>query len=72
MAEAQEGIQKGRPLSSSFIKVEGLYPIMVGEMMEVGEETGQLSAMLLEIADFYEGEVEEATKTWPRSLSRSS
>ena len=62
VAEAQEGIQKGRPLSSSFIKVEGLYPIMVGEMMEVGEETGQLSAMLLEIADFYEGEVEEATK----------
>ena len=63
VAEAREGIQKGRPLSSSFLKVEGLYPLMVGEMVEVGEETGQLSEMLLEIADFYEGEVEEATKS---------
>lgn len=63
IAEAREGIQKGRPLSSSFLKAEGLYPLMVGEMMEVGEETGQLSEMLMEIADFYEGEVEEATKS---------
>ncbi|MCR4330577.1 MAG: type II secretion system F family protein [Patescibacteria group bacterium] len=63
VAEAREGIQKGRPLSSNFLKAEGLYPLMVGEMMEVGEETGQLSEMLLEIADFYEGEVEEATKS---------
>ncbi|MCR4306823.1 MAG: type II secretion system F family protein, partial [Candidatus Yonathbacteria bacterium] len=63
IAEAREGIQKGRPLSSNFLKAEGLYPLMVGEMMEVGEETGQLSEMLMEIADFYEGEVEEATKS---------
>jgi len=62
VTEAQEGIQKGRPLSKAFIGAENLYPILVGEMMEVGEETGQLSNMLLEIADFYEGEVEEATK----------
>jgi len=62
VGEAQEGIQKGSPLSGAFIGAKDLYPILVGEMMEVGEETGQLSNMLIEIADFYEGEVEEATK----------
>ncbi len=31
-------------------------------MVSVGEETGQLSAMLFNIAVFYETEVEEATK----------
>ena len=34
---------------------------MVGDMMEVGEETGRLSDMLLKIALFYEEEVDQAT-----------
>jgi type IV pilus assembly protein PilC len=38
-----------------------IYPVMVGDMMEVGEETGQLSGMLLKIAIFYEEEVDAAT-----------
>ncbi len=55
-------IQKGSPLSASFIEAEHLYPILVGEIMEVGEETGKLSDMILEVAIFYEREVDEATK----------
>ncbi len=39
-----------------------MYPILVGEMVEVGEETGKLSEMLLEVAIFYENEVDMATK----------
>jgi len=62
IGEAITAIEKGETLSSVFKGREDLYPIMVGEMMEVGEETGKLSIMLMDIATFYEGEVDEKTK----------
>jgi type IV pilus assembly protein PilC len=58
---AKENVQKGIPLSKVFIDHGELYPVMVGDMMEVGEETGQLSSMLLKIALFFEEEVDQAT-----------
>ena len=62
LVKAEKDIQKGIPLSVLFIKEEKLYPVFVGEMMSVGEETGALSDMLLQIAVFYENEVEQKTK----------
>ncbi len=55
-------VQRGETLSSVFQKYPKLYPIMVAEMIEVGEETGKLSQMLLDVAVFYEGEVDAKTK----------
>ncbi|MFA6386718.1 MAG: type II secretion system F family protein [Candidatus Paceibacterota bacterium] len=55
-------IEKGVALSASFKENTNLYPIMVGEMIEVGEETGKLSQMLIDIANFYENEVDDKTK----------
>lgn len=55
-------IEKGMVLSSSFKENIFLYPVMVGEMVEVGEETGNLSKMLLDLANFYEAEVDSKTK----------
>jgi len=55
-------IEKGMVLSDSFKENTFLYPVMMGEMVEVGEETGNLSKMLLDIADFYEAEVDRKTK----------
>ncbi len=55
-------VQKGEPISRVFQEKTKYYPIMVGEMVEVGEETGKLGSMLLDIALFYEGEVESKTK----------
>ncbi len=55
-------IEKGIPLSVAFKENTNLYPVMVGEMIEVGEETGKLSSMLMDIATFYESEVDEKTK----------
>ncbi len=62
LAQAGKVIQNGEPLSQVFIKHEKLYPNLVGEMMSVGEETGKLSAMLLEVAQYYENEVDQKTK----------
>lgn len=60
--EALGAVQKGVPISETIKKYPKLYPVMVGEMAEVGEETGELSKMFLDIAEFYEAEVEAKTK----------
>ena len=60
--DAVVSIEKGGVLSASFKEAKHLYPIMMGEMIEVGEETGNLSKMLIDIANFYEEEVDNKTK----------
>lgn len=62
LSSAQSLVEKGFPVSSIFKSRSDLYPVMVGEMMEVGEETGKLSDMLDNIASFYEDEVDTTTK----------
>ncbi len=60
--EAGKIVEKGENISAVFMRNPKLYPTFVGEMMSVGEETGNMAAMLLEVAVFYENDVEERTK----------
>ncbi len=60
--DAKKAVGQGEPLSAAFVRREDLYPPFVGEMMSVGEETGQLAEMLKRLALFYEDEVDSATK----------
>lgn len=62
LQDARVRVEKGTALSEVFIERTDLYPILVGEMILVGEETGQISGMLGELAIFYETEVERKTK----------
>jgi len=62
LEKAREEIQKGAPFSKAFEENPNLYPVMMTEMVQVGEETGKLSDMLLQVALFYEGEIENKTK----------
>jgi type IV pilus assembly protein PilC len=55
-------VEKGTPLSQTFVERSDLYPILMGEMILVGEETGNIAAMLGELAIFYETEIERKTK----------
>ncbi|MBP6924110.1 MAG: type II secretion system F family protein [Candidatus Pacebacteria bacterium] len=60
--EAATRVEKGTALSEVFIERSDMYPILVGEMILVGEETGQIAGMLGELAVYYETEVERKTK----------
>lgn len=60
--EAGVRVKKGEALSASFIEHEKLYPVFIGEMITVGEETGQVAGMLAQVAEYYENDVEEGTK----------
>jgi type IV pilus assembly protein PilC len=60
--DAEGEIQKGAPISKAFLESEELYPVLFSEMIAVGEETGNLSKMLEDVAVFYEREVEQKTK----------
>ena len=62
LEEAKKEIEKGAPFSRAFEENPNLYPIMMTEMVQVGEETGKLSDMLSQVASFYEGEIENKTK----------
>ena len=60
--DARRGVAQGEPLSTMFVRREDLYPSFVGEMMAVGEETGETTEMLKRLAIFYEEEVDRKTK----------
>lgn len=60
--EVRTAVEKGAPFSRVFEQNSKLYPVMMSEMVQVGEETGKLSEMLSEIAVFYETEIENKTK----------
>lgn len=60
--DAKKAVGQGEPLSAAFMRREDLFPPFVGEMMSVGEETGQLAEMLKRLALFYEDEVDSATR----------
>lgn len=62
LAEAAKRVEKGTPLSEVFIERSDLYPVLVGDMIAVGEETGQISHMLEEMSIFYEAEIDQKTK----------
>ncbi len=62
LSAAVEVIKKGAPISEVFTQNSNIYPIFLGEMMSVGEETGKMGEMLLNVATFYEEDVEQKTK----------
>ena len=62
IGNAKKVIQNGEAISAVFLQNQRLYPSFVGEMMSVGEETGKLAPMLMEVATYYENEVDQRTK----------
>jgi type IV pilus assembly protein PilC len=62
MEEVRESVKKGGSLTQPMTQVPEAFPVMVTQMIGVGEETGALETMLTKVADFYEEQVEAAVK----------
>jgi type IV pilus assembly protein PilC len=56
IGKVRQSVREGQPLSSS-LKSTGVVPGLAIDMMEVGESTGALPAMLGSVAEFYEDDV---------------
>jgi type IV pilus assembly protein PilC len=61
MDDVYTSVKTGGSLAAP-ITQHDIFPPMVGHMVAVGEETGQLETMLSKIADFYEAEVDAKVK----------
>ncbi|HVZ61293.1 MAG TPA: type II secretion system F family protein [Terriglobales bacterium] len=61
LMKVRKAIEEGRTIVDP-LKESGVFPNMVTQMIGVGEATGAMDAMLQKIADFYEDEVDAATK----------
>jgi type IV pilus assembly protein PilC len=62
MIDVRESVKKGGSLTAPMMEVPEAFPVMVTQMIGVGEETGALETMMTKIADFYEEQVEAAVK----------
>lgn len=59
--DARGMVADGTPLRESLVRT-GIFPPMVSNLVGVGEETGDLQSMMGKVADYYDEEVDEATK----------
>jgi len=56
------GVSRGEEISQFLNNRTDLFPPMVGEMISIGEKTGNLSETLLYLSEFYENDVDDVTK----------
>jgi type IV pilus assembly protein PilC len=61
LMKVRKAIEEGRTIVDP-LRESGVFPNMVTQMIGVGEATGAMDNMLQKIADFYEDEVDTATK----------
>lgn len=59
---AREHVKQGKALSEFLKDFKRLFPPLVTNIIKVGEDTGELSEVLNEVASFYEGEVDQTMK----------
>lgn len=56
--EIAEGVRRGELLSQSFGRYENYFPVIVGQMIAVGERTGKVDEVFVRIGNFYSREIE--------------
>ena len=67
ISSSRNEVSEGLPMSAA-LGMKGVFPDMAISMMAIGEETGEMDAMLSKVADFYEDEVTNAVKAMTSML----
>src|SRR6476660_8309903 len=62
LADIRTRVHEGIPISQP-LQDDPIFPPMVGQMVKIGEETGELDGMLGKVADFYEDEVDSSIQS---------
>jgi type IV pilus assembly protein PilC len=62
LTEVRTRVHEGVPISQP-LQEDSVFPPMVGQMVKIGEETGELDGMLGKVADFYEDEVDSSIQS---------
>jgi type IV pilus assembly protein PilC len=62
LGDVRNKVQEGMPIAQPLVE-NPIFPPMVGHMVKIGEETGELEKMLSKIADFYEDEVDSSIQS---------
>jgi type IV pilus assembly protein PilC len=67
MKDVQSAVRDGQTMSAA-LRRHPIFPEMVTQMIEVGEESGQISQMLDKVADFYDREVDSSAESLTASI----
>ena len=62
LISVSNAVKKGKTIQESLEEFREIYPVLVGQMIGVGEQTGELSEIMQKLADFYEEEVGNITQ----------
>lgn len=65
--DARDEVEKGGPLALPIARSE-YFPLLVSSMISVGEETGEIDAVLAKVSDYYKEEVDTATNNLSTTL----
>jgi len=65
LMDMAEKIKKGGQINEVIKNYPKLFPPIVVQMVTIGEQTGELDNILLELAEFYENEVDQTMNNLP-------
>ena len=65
--DAAKKIEKGDALSHA-LELQGVFPVILAQMIRVGEETGKMDTVCMKLSLYYEAETEQAIKVMSTAL----